>query len=69
MMRKYCTRYPAFFLSTLFSSLKDCLKRLLAENDNEGKCSIWCWACVMGYSEKWERRSSYEAAPVRGSRK
>lgn len=37
MMRKYCTRYPAFFLSTLFSSLKDCLKILLAENDKRRK--------------------------------
>jgi rhamnosyltransferase len=37
MMRKYCTRYPAFFLSTLASSLKDCLKILLAENDKRRK--------------------------------
>jgi len=37
MMRKYCTRYPAFFLNTLASSLKDCVKILLAENDKRRK--------------------------------
>jgi rhamnosyltransferase len=37
MMRKYWTRYPAFFLSTLSNSLKDCLKILLAENDKQRK--------------------------------
>jgi rhamnosyltransferase len=37
MMRKYCTRYPAFFLSALSNSLKDCLKILLAENDKRRK--------------------------------
>jgi hypothetical protein len=37
MMRKYCTRYPVFFLSALTSSLKDCLKILLAENDKRRK--------------------------------
>lgn len=37
MMRKYCTRYPAFFLSTLSNSLKDCLKILLVENDKRRK--------------------------------
>jgi rhamnosyltransferase len=37
MMRKYCTRYPAFFMSTLSNSLKDCLKILLAENDKRRK--------------------------------
>jgi rhamnosyltransferase len=37
MMRKYCTRYPSFFLSTLSNSLKDCVKILLAENDKRRK--------------------------------
>ena len=37
MMRKYCTRFPALFLSTLSNSLKDCLKILLAENDKRRK--------------------------------
>jgi rhamnosyltransferase len=37
MMRKYCTRYPAFFLSALAGSLKDCVKILLAETDKRRK--------------------------------
>jgi rhamnosyltransferase len=37
MMRKYCTRYPAFILSALAGSLKDCVKILLAETDKRRK--------------------------------
>ena len=37
MMRKYWTRYPTFFLSTLYNSIKDCLKIILAETDKRRK--------------------------------
>jgi hypothetical protein len=36
-MRKYWTRYPTFFLSTLYNSIKDCLKIILAETDKRRK--------------------------------
>jgi rhamnosyltransferase len=37
LMRKYCRRYPAFFLSTLSNSVTDCLKILLVEKDKRRK--------------------------------
>ena len=58
MMRKYCTTYlcGAFFLSTLFSSLKDCLKILLAENDKRRKVFHMVLGVRDGLQwEKWEK--------------
>jgi rhamnosyltransferase len=37
MMKKYCTRYPTFFLGALYNSLKDGLKILLVEDDKRRK--------------------------------